>query len=241
MRQGRFVLILLIIPLLSSLGSSDDLTGSDSYADKRKVMIEDQIIARGIRDRDVLDAMEKIPRHLFVPVEYRHQAYNDHALPISYGQTISQPFIVALMTYLLEVERNDNVLEIGTGSGYQAAILSCLSDKVHTMEIIGALAQSASDRLSDLGIENISVKEGDGYFGWPEKGPFDKIIVTAAAGHVPPELIRQLKAGGKIIIPIGNPYASQILTIIRKDNDGNLHSRQVLPVRFVPFTGQAEK
>lgn len=241
MGQGRFLIILLLLPLLTSLGSPDYLEGNDSYLEKRKEMISEQIVARGIEDGKVLEAMEKIPRHLFVLDEYLHQAYQDHPLPIGHGQTISQPFIVALMTYLLEVEKDDRVLEIGTGSGYQAAVLSCLSDHVYTMEIIGALAKSAADRLKDLGLGEISVKEGDGYYGWSEEGPFDKIIVTAAAGHVPPELIKQLNRGGRIIIPLGNPYSTQILTLILKDEDGNLDSRQVIPVRFVPFTGQAEQ
>lgn len=241
MKQRRFLFILLLLPLLSSFGSPDQLTGQDSRYNERKKMIENQIISRGIEEKKVLDALEKVPRHLFVPPEYRHQAYNDHALPIGKGQTISQPFIVALMTYLLEVEEDDRILEIGTGSGYQAAVLSHLSDHVFTVEIIESLAADAEERLEELGYGQIGLQCSDGYYGWEEEAPFDKIIVTAAAGHVPPPLIEQLSPGGKIIIPLGNPFSTQILTLITKDEKGELNSQQVLPVRFVPFTGRAEK
>lgn len=241
MIQRRFLLILLLLPFLSSFGSTDQLTGSDPLLKQRQAMIQNQIVSRGIEDKRVLDALEKVPRHLFVPIEYRRQAYNDHAVPIGYGQTISQPFIVALMTFLLEVTPEDKVLEIGTGSGYQAAVLSHLTDEVYSVEIIEALAREAEERMEDLGYDTIELRESDGYYGWPEKGPFDKIIVTAAAGHVPPPLIEQLNPGGKIIIPLGNPFSTQILSIINKSEEGELTSLQVLPVRFVPFTGRVEE
>ena len=189
----------------------------------------------GISD-NVLDVMGEVPRHRFVPKRVEHRAYQDRPLPIGHGQTISQPFIVALMTELLQVNRNANVLEIGTGSGYQAAVLARLAETVCTIEIIRELADTATGRLKDLGYGNVQTKVGDGYFGWPDCGPFDGIIVTAAAGHVPPPLIKQLKPGGRMIIPIGGVFGPQYLTLIEKTARGKLKARQLLPVRFVPFT-----
>jgi len=204
-------------------------------------MVRIQIENRGIRDSRVLQAMRDVPRHLFVPEGLRRHAYNDHALPIGYGQTISQPYIVALMTHLLDVKEGDRILEIGTGSGYQAAVLSELTGEVYTLEIIDELAAAAAVRFTDLGYPTITSKQGDGYYGWEEEAPFDGIIVTAAAGHVPPDLIEQLKPGGVMVIPIGRQFEVQYLTVIEKKRNGTLLSRQILPVQFVPFTGRAQR
>ena len=216
------------------------MNDSDIYSELRNYMVERQIISRGVIEKKVLNALRKVPRHLFVPEEYKQLAYEDHPVPIGYGQTVSQPYIVAFMTELLSVDINDKVLEIGTGSGYQAAVLSQLTRSVYTIEIIDELAASAEERLKSLGYNSIEIKNGDGYYGWAEKAPFDKIIVTAAAGHVPPELIKQLKPGGMIVIPIGRQFSIQYLTIIRKDLNKVLSAEQILPVRFVPFVGHAE-
>ena len=189
----------------------------------------------GISDK-VLKVMGEVPRHRFVPKRVEHWAYQDSPLPIGHGQTISQPFIVALMTELLEVNRNANVLEIGTGSGYQAAVLARLVETVCTIEIIPELADEATGRLKDLGYGNVQTKVGDGYVGWPDCGPFDGIIVTAAAGHVPPPLIKQLKPGGRMVIPIGGVFGPQYLTLVEKTATGELKTRQILAVQFVPFT-----
>jgi len=192
-------------------------------------------------DKRVMKAMEKVPRHEFVPAYLRHSAYLNKPLPIGNGQTISQPFIVALMTDLLETNKDDVVLEIGTGSGYQAAVLAELVRKVYTIEIIKGLGESARERLERLRYKNIEVRIADGYFGWEEHAPFDSIIVTAAAGHVPPPLIRQLKPGGRIVIPVGGVYQVQMLMVVTKDASGKLKTQQVLPVRFVPLTGKSKQ
>ena len=184
----------------------------------------------------VLNAMTDVPRHRFVPKYQEHRAYEDRPLPIGHGQTISQPFIVALMTELLQVDRNAKVLEIGTGSGYQAAVLAQLVETVCTIEIIPELAETATARLNDVGYDNVRTRIGDGYYGWPDCGPFDGIMVTAAAGHVPPPLVEQLKPGGRMVIPIGGVFGPQYLTLIEKTVGGKLKTRQLLPVRFVPFT-----
>ncbi len=184
----------------------------------------------------VLDAMRTIERHLFVPDRRRSAAYDDRPLEIGYGQTISQPFIVALMTHLLDPEPDDTVLEIGTGSGYQAAVLSPLVRRVCTIEIITELGEAAAGRLVTLGYGNVETRIADGYHGWSECGPFDGIVVTAAADHVPPPLVAQLKPGGRMVIPVGGMFATQHLTLIEKARSGEVLTRQVLPVRFVPFT-----
>lgn len=185
----------------------------------------------------VMEAMGKVPRHEFVPAHLRRSAYENRPLPIGYGQTISQPYIVALMTDLLDVDEDDVVLEIGTGSGYQAAILAELVEKVYTIEIVGELGEQAKGRLQHLGYQNVEVRVGDGYYGWEEHAPFDGIIVTAAAGHVPPPLIKQLKPGGGMIIPVGSPFMTQQLMLVKKEKDGTIKTKQVLPVIFVPLTG----
>ncbi len=237
----RFVSTITAFLLLTGFGNSEIDNNSDSYTELRHNMVEYQIIGRGITDKNVLKALQTIPRHHFIPKNYINQAYNDHAVPISFGQTISQPYIVAFMTELLDVNKEDKILEIGTGSGYQAAVLSELTDNVFTMEVIKELAEQASERFSRLGFAKIKTMEGDGYYGWEEEAPFDKIIVTAAAGHVPPDLINQLKPGGIIVIPIGKQFSTQYLTVIRKDTNNILTSEKVLPVRFVPFIGQAQE
>jgi protein-L-isoaspartate(D-aspartate) O-methyltransferase len=181
-------------------------------------------------------AMQTVPRHQFVPKSRQSQAYINHPLPIGHGQTISQPFIVALMTDLLDAAPNDRVLEIGTGSGYQAAVLAEIVERVYTIEIVEALAETARDRLAHLGYDNVEVRAGDGNYGWPEAAPFDGIIVTAA-GSVPAALIEQLKAGGRLVIPIEHRAGVQELIVITKHEDGTTSRRAVLPVRFVPLTG----
>ncbi len=185
---------------------------------------------------DVLEAMGEVERHLFVPEPKRAIAYADQPVSIGYGQTISQPLIVALMTHLLEIEADDVVLEIGTGSGYQAAVLAPLVARVCSIEIIPELGRRAGALLADLGLENIRVKIADGYHGWPECGAFDGIVVTAAADHVPSPLVAQLKPGGRMVIPVGGAFALQYLTLIEKSASGQVRTRQLLPVRFVPFT-----
>ncbi len=185
----------------------------------------------------VVAAMEKVERHRFVPVGLTDLAYHNRPLPIGYGQTISQPFIVALMTDLMKVKASDRVLEIGTGSGYQAAILAEIASSVYSIEIIEPLGKEAGERLQSLGYRNVRTRVGDGYYGWPEAAPFDAIMVTAAASHVPPPLIRQLKRGGRMVIPLGTQFMTQSLMLVEKQQDGSVTSRQILPVAFVPLTG----
>jgi protein-L-isoaspartate(D-aspartate) O-methyltransferase len=197
-------------------------------------MVEQQIAARGVKEERVLGAMAKVPRHEFVPPDEIDQAYDDHPLPIGFGQTISQPYIVALMTELLEVEPGEKVLEIGTGSGYQAAVLAELTDRVYTVEIIPELARAAAHRLDRLGYEDVTVRTGDGYLGWSENAPFDAIIVTAAPDHVPPPLLQQLADGGRLVIPVGPPGGYQTLWRIT-ERGGQTFSENVTGVTFVPL------
>ena len=192
----------------------------------------DQIEARGVRDKRVLEVMRRVKRHLFVPQNYKVQAYADHPLPIGEGQTISQPYIVALMTELLALKGNEKVLEIGTGSGYQAAILAELSKEVYTIEILEPLAKAAEKLLKELGYSNIYVKCGDGFLGWPDKAPFDAIIVTCAPEDIPPALIEQLAEGGRLVIPVGTYW--QELKLVRKI-EGRIITEEIIPVRFVPM------
>jgi protein-L-isoaspartate(D-aspartate) O-methyltransferase len=212
----------------------------DKFVQQRKNMVQRQLAARDITDEKVLEAMQIVPRHLFVAKRYRNQAYNDHPLPIDEGQTISQPYIVALMTQYLDLKKDDRVLEIGTGSGYQAAVLAQLTEEVFSIEIKEKLTAQASDTLKSLSYHQVRVKHGDGYFGWEEYAPFDAIIVTCAANHVPPPLVNQLKEGGRLIIPLGSTLYSQTLTLITKIN-GKPKVRHVLGVRFVPMTGEVQK
>jgi len=209
----------------------------NEFTKSREKMVELQIEKRGIRDKDVLQSMRKVPRHKFVPGAYVSRAYGDYPLPIGEGQTISQPYIVALMTELLELKKEKSVLEIGTGSGYQAAILAEIVDNVYTIEIIKSLKESSEDRLISMGYTNVKVKLGDGYYGWEEYAPFDCIIVTAAPDHLPQPLIRQLKDGGIMIIPVGMPGAYQVLWQIRKKGD-KIERKSITEVSFVPFTGR---
>jgi len=210
----------------------------DKFTEQRNNMVENQLKNRDINDKKVLEVMNNVERHKFVPTLLTSRSYDDNPLPIGHGQTISQPYIVALMTQSLQVDKNDKVLEIGTGSGYQAAVLSDLVKEVYTIEIIKELADQAENRLQSLNYKNVKVKNADGYFGWEEKGPFDAIIITAAANHVPPPLLNQLKDEGTLIIPLGSTLTFQTLTLItKKGND--LETEFITGVRFVPLTGKA--
>ena len=193
---------------------------------------------RPMLDPRVIAAMEKVPRHLYVPADMQRNAYDNRPLPIGHGQTISQPYIVALMTDLLHVKPGDVVFELGTGSGYQAAVLAELVNQVYTIEIIPPLAKQADERLVKLGYRNIRVKIADGYYGWEKQAPFDAIIVTASAGHIPPSLVKQLKRGGRMVIPVGAPFMVQDLMLVEKQADGSITTRSILPVSFVPVTGR---
>lgn len=209
--------------------------GQDNYALARESMVKYQIEAQGIRDRATLDAMRKVPRHLFVPFDLASQAYRDMPLPIGYEQTISQPYMVAYMTETIRPHKGMKVLEIGTGSGYQAAVLAEIVDSVFTIEIVEPLGKRSATLLKTLGYLNVKVRVGDGFAGWPEHGPYDAIIVTAAAEKIPPPLAAQLKEGGIIVIPLGRPGSVQILVMATMVK-GRLNQKNLLPVRFVPFT-----
>lgn len=204
------------------------------WAAARAQMVDEQIRARGVADERVLAAMRKVPRHLFVPPEHQRRAYDDTPLPIGFDQTISQPYIVAYMSEVLELEPEHRVLEIGTGSGYQAAVLAVLAREVYSIEIIRELGESAAAALKRLGYANVVTRIGDGYQGWPEHAPFDGIMVTAAPDHIPPALIEQLKPGGRLVIPVGDLV--QDLMVVEKKPDGTTTSTAVVPVRFVPLT-----
>ncbi len=242
-----FIIIALIIFILISNGRDIEEKKSeekkvaeevDRYTKMRENMVKQQLKSRDISDEKVLDIMNKVERHKFVPPSLVSNAYDDNPLPIGYGQTISQPYIVALMTQTLAVDENDRVLEIGTGSGYQAAVLSGLVKEVYTIEIINELAKNAETRLNALGYKNVEVKNADGYFGWEEHAPYDAIIVTAASNHIPPPLLQQLKDKGKLIIPLGSTLTFQTLTLVTKKGN-NLETEFITGVRFVPLTGEA--
>lgn len=225
-------------PFPADAEGEGETRGRDPEAVLRNRMVDEQIAGRGISDPAVLGAMRKVPRHEFVPEAIRNSAYEDRPLPIGHGQTISQPYIVAFMTEVLKPSRNMRILEIGTGSGYQAAVLAELAGEVYTVEIVKDLADAAARRLAGLGCRSVTVRAGDGYYGWKEKAPFDAIIVTAAAEHVPPALVEQLANGGRIVIPIGGIFEVQALVLVTKSGDGRSTTRKVLlPVRFVPLTG----
>ena len=208
---------------------------------ERARMVDWQIEARSVKDPNVLTAMQVVPRHAFVRPTEQRLAYDDNPLPIGHEQTISQPYIVAFMTEALGLTRSSKVLEIGTGSGYQAAVCAEIAREVYTIEIVEELAKSAKQCLKELGYRNVFAKAGDGFFGWPEHAPFDAIIGTAAAGRIPEPLIEQLKPGGRMILPYGSPRGFQYLVLVTKDKNGNLSRKNVMPVRFVPMTGQVQK
>ena len=226
---------------------SFQVAASDPYAQKRAAMIKE--IEADVRygygnlekddlDEKVIQALKKVPRHEFVPRYMQQAAYENRALPIGHGQTISQPYIVAIMTNLLKLGENDKVLEIGTGSGYQIAVLAELVKKAYRIAIIEPLGLEAKERLQRLGYDNIELKIGDGYYGWEEHAPFDAIIVTAAASHIPPPLIKQLKPGGRMLVPVGSRFTVQELLLVEKSETGEVSTRQLLPVAFVPLTGK---
>jgi protein-L-isoaspartate(D-aspartate) O-methyltransferase len=234
-----------LLCLAAAIPSSAAGSPHEEYERRRDRMVE-QIrrmhattpeAAGGSIDESVLEAMAAVPRHLYVPERVRQRAYANRPLPIGHGQTISQPYIVALMTDLLQIEPDDKVFELGTGSGYQAAVLARLAREVHTMEIIPELAEQAEKNLKEAGAGNVRVYEGDAYYGLPREAPFDAIVVTAAAGHIPPPLVEQLKPGGRMVIPVGSPFLTQQLTLVRKDKGGSVKTEHLLPVSFVPLTG----
>ena len=228
---------------LAILGCSCAGTSStqESYEKLRQIMVDRQLLSRGIADRRVLDALREVPRHLFVPEEFRRLAYEDRPLPIGLEQTISQPYIVALMTELARVSKAHSVLEVGTGSGYQAAVLSLLARRVYTIEYLAPLGEAAQKRLAELGYNNVEVKIGDGYQGWPERQPFDGILVTAASEDVPQALIDQLKPGGRLVIPVGPQAETQMLQVLEKDSAGKISRRNTIPVRFVPLVKSEDR
>ena len=243
----RFIgLIFLCLSIVACQWESSDADtqksqqfGENAYLAKRFSMVETQIHRRGVKDTLVLNAMKNVPRHKFVPASMKNQAYIDSPLPIGENQTISQPYIVGFMTESLQLKGPEKVLEIGTGSGYQAAVLSEIADSVFSIEIVATLGQRAKELLNDLGYKNIQVRIGDGYQGWPEHAPFDAIIVTAAPVKIPQPLVDQLKPGGRMIIPVGDYY--QELILITKSSNGKITKKSILPVRFVPMTGEALK
>ena len=231
--------------LLTTAGAQ--IAAAQDFASERRRMVQDiTALVRDTRaeigkpafDERVMAVMARVPRHEFVPPDQVPSAYRNRPLPIGHGQTISQPYIVALMTDLARVEPSDKVLEIGTGSGYQAAVMAHLAKAVYTIEIVEPLGLQATQRLQALGYANVQVRLGDGYYGWEEHAPYDAILVTAAASHIPPPLIRQLKAGGRMVIPVGASFMVQQLMLVEKNLDGTVSTRQILPVSFVPLTGQ---
>ena len=253
-RWGRFLFsvsglagfALCAVLLVGLLLATSSTAADDPFAEERAAMVRAvaetteetaEWIGKAALSPRVMDAMGRVPRHLFVPPDLQDMGYLNRPLPIGYGQTISQPYIVALMTDLLAPEPDDVAFELGTGSSYQAAVLAELVAEVYTVEIVPPLAASATERLETLGYDNVTVRAGDGYHGWPEHAPFDIVVVTAAASHVPPPLIAQLKPGGRMVIPVGSPFLTQHLLLIEKGEDGTVTSRQILPVIFVPLTG----
>jgi len=231
------------LTLLAGCGfqdSGDSAAAAADYPRLRREMVESQLRSRDIWDRGVLEAMGKVPRHEFVPQPVKHLAYEDHPLPIGLGQTISQPYIVALMTQLADPREDARALEIGTGSGYQAAVLAELVDQVYTIEIVPDLAHRSAALLKRLGYENIHARAGDGYLGWPEAAPFDVILVTAAAGRIPEPLQEQLAEGGRLVIPVGDPGRVQKLLLLTRE-EGRIRRQEVLAVRFVPMTGKIQE
>jgi protein-L-isoaspartate(D-aspartate) O-methyltransferase len=229
---------LLFVWLLPWTTLASEATEPAAMREARERMVREQIQARGISRPEVLNAMRSVPRHGFVPADLADSAYQDHPLPIGEGQTISQPYIVALMTELLDLKPAEQVLEIGTGSGYQAAVLSALASKVFTMEIKQRLFENASNNLKKYDYKNVTCRGGDGYFGWPEAAPFDAIMITAAVDHIPPPLIAQLKDGGRLVLPLGSPFGYQNLVLVTKRGQ-DVVLRNIIGVLFVPLTGHA--
>lgn len=241
--RGFAAAAVVLVPLLIC----PRLVGADSFEAERAAMVGvvESYRADAVRllggegfDPRVLDVMRRVPRHAFMPESQHHRAYGDHAVTIGFGQTISQPLIVALMTNLLQPEPDHTMLEVGTGSGYQAAVLAHLVRQVYTIEIVPPLAERARAKLAELGYDNVAVRTGDGYHGWEEAGPFDGILVTAGASHIPPKLVEQLKPGARMVIPVGERNSVQHLTLVEKTATGETRVRQLLPVRFVPLTGR---
>ena len=247
MKKIKHIVFWLIVIGLILLLFSSHVIAEDLFQRQRHELVniikDDAVMTldfldQGSLDERVLAAIGKVPRHEFVPDDQRPYAYENRPLPIGYGQTISQPYIVAVMTDLLKPEKTDRVLEVGTGSGYQAAILAELVDKVYTIEIVKALGEQAADNLKKTGYSNVHMRIGDGYYGWETEAPFNGIIVTAVASHIPPPLIKQLKPGGRMVIPVGGQFMMQYLVLVNKDADNKITTRQILPVRFVPLTGK---
>jgi protein-L-isoaspartate(D-aspartate) O-methyltransferase len=236
--MGKRLIALLFIWLLPCAELPADAAEPAASREARERMVREQIQARGISRPEVLNAMRSVPRHWFVPANLADSAYQDHPLPIGEGQTISQPYIVALMTELLDLKPTEQVLEIGTGSGYQAAILSALASHVYTIEIKQTLFENASTTLKKYGYNNVPCRHGDGYFGWPEAAPFDAILITAAVDHIPPPLIAQLKDGGRLVLPLGSPFGYQSLVLVTKRGQ-DVVLRNIIGVLFVPLTGHA--
>jgi protein-L-isoaspartate(D-aspartate) O-methyltransferase len=230
----------IVILVFASSGSADVVADSAEFKKAREHMVRTTIENRGISDPNVLAAMRSVPRHCFVPENLLSVAYTDRPLPIGEGQTISQPYVVALMTEILQPAKNDRILEIGTGSGYQAAVLAQVANHVYSIEIKEKLYYKATKLLKSLGYKTIQTRHADGYFGWPEKAPFDAIMITAAIDHIPPPLLKQLKDGGRLALPLGNPFSYQNLVLVTKKGE-DLIVRQITGVLFVPMTGYALK
>jgi len=246
-RRVKHIIFWLVVIGIVLLLFSSHVIAEDDFSRQRHALVN-IIKAEVIRTREflnqdsldepVLAALLKAPRHEFVPDSERPYAYDNRPLPIGYGQTISQPYIVAVMTDLLKLKKTDRVLEVGSGSGYQAAILAELADSVYTLEIIEPLARQAAANLKRAGYDAVHTRSGDGYYGWQDAAPFDGIVVTAVASHIPPPLIKQLKPGGRMVIPVGAPFMTQYLVLVIKDADDKITTRQILPVSFVPLTGR---
>ena len=235
--RSTLVSLLLALALQACAQESAD----DDYQSARTEMVRTQIEARGVSDPRVLESMRTVPRHRFTPERLWSMAYSDTPLPIGYDQTISQPYIVAVMTELLQTDEGHVVLEIGTGSGYQAAVLSDLVQAVFSIEIVPELGQRSADILATLGYDNVTVRVGDGYQGWPDQAPFDRIIVTAAPPEIPPRLVEQLKPGGRMVLPVGPEFGRQDLLVLEKDAEGNVRTEETFPVRFVPMVEEVRQ
>jgi protein-L-isoaspartate(D-aspartate) O-methyltransferase len=236
MRVFEWAVAVTMLSIPDASGSAPG--GDDAFDRARERMVSDQIVARQVRDPQTLQAMQKVPRHLFVPPASAAQAYEDYPLPIGHGQTISQPYIVAFMTEALGLKGGETVLEVGTGSGYQSAVLAGIASRVYSIEIVRALAEEAAKRLARLGYSTVEVRAGDGYLGWPEKAPFDAIMVTAAAPRIPEPLKEQLRDGGRLIVPVGDE-SQELIVVTRRG--AVFDERRVLPVRFVPMTGKVRQ